>query len=200
MEQGPHFLSISGLGSAAEVQLKLLTEGIFLLVISLVSPVTSRRSQSCNHVKPSRLQGLQKGAVSFDLPGSGQACQPLPRNSHASAIQAFQTRHPDSQRTPPHKALSSSPVPARAFARQKRGNIRSPPTLPMDYISRQPWLYAGARNSTCLLLEKCVTGARGAPWDHMVPAPVPRAAREPWVAGACAEPSVPEKKAGAKGR
>ena len=49
------------------------------------------------------------------------------------------------------------------------------------------------------MLEKCVTGARGAPWDHMVPAPVPRAAREPWVAGACAEPSVPGKKAGAKG-
>ena len=80
-------------------ELKLLTVGLSpspIISLSLVWPLTSRQGQSHNHVKPSRLQDLQKGAVSFDLPGSRQACQSLPRNSHASAIQAFQTRHPDS--------------------------------------------------------------------------------------------------------
>ena len=78
-------------------ELKLLMVGLSpSSIISLVSSLTSRQGQSHNHVKPSRLQDLQKGAVSFDLPGSHQACQSLPRNSHAYAIQAFQTRHTDS--------------------------------------------------------------------------------------------------------
>lgn len=103
------------------------------------------------------------------------------------------------RRTPP-TPLSAPPRPSKSFfARQKGVNTRSPPTSAVDHKSRQPRRHAGARSSTCLLLEKCVTGARGAPWDHMVPAPVPRAARESWAAGACAEPSVPGKKAGAKG-
>lgn len=103
-----------------------MTRGISLSPTSLpVLPVTSRRGQFCNHVKSSRLQGLQKRPASFDLPGSSEGCQSLPRNSHASAIQAFQTRHPDYSAHPTHPALSSSPVPATVFARQKEGNIQS---------------------------------------------------------------------------
>lgn len=87
-----------------------------------MSLVTSRRGQSGNHVKPSRLQGLQKEPVSFDLPRNSQACQSLPRNSHASAIQAFQTRHPESSRhTRPDPALSSSPGPSNRFCEAERG-------------------------------------------------------------------------------
>lgn len=102
------------------------------------------------------------------------------------------------QRTP-STLLSAPPLSQQELLQGRKGEIHAVRTLPVDNKSRQPSRYAGAQSSTCLLLEKCVTGARGAPWDHMVPAPVPRAAREPWVAGACAEPSVPGKKAGAKG-
>lgn len=71
--------------------------------------LTSGRGQPCNHVKPSRLQGLQKRPVSFDLLGSCQAGQSRPRNSHALASQAFQTHHPacGAHSTPLHSQLLS---------------------------------------------------------------------------------------------
>lgn len=111
----------------------------------------------------------------------------LAMNSHAT-LPGRLCKHP------PTRPRIASPIPSR-----KGGGggdyKRSPACLARNYKSRKPSRgCAGARSSTCLLLEKCVTGARGAPWDHMVPAPVPRAAREPWVAGACAEPPVPGKK------
>lgn len=109
-----------------------------------VSPVTSRRGQLCNHVKHSRLQGLQKRPISFDLPGSSEACQSLPRNSHASAIQAFQTRHPDSSaRTPPTRLSAPPPSPARAFCKAERGKCAQPapwtrgPQLPAALAPRR---------------------------------------------------------------
>ena len=41
------------------------------------------------------------------------------------------------QGTPdPIRLLAPPRVPAIAFAKQKGGNIRSPPTLPVDYKSR----------------------------------------------------------------
>lgn len=88
-----------------------------------MSPVTSRRGQSCNHVKLSRLQGLQKGPINFDLPGNCPVCQFLPRNSHASAIQAFQTRHRDSSAHPtlPRSQLLSGP--SHSFCQAERGKI-----------------------------------------------------------------------------
>lgn len=193
---------VSGLSPEAEVQLKLLTGGLSSLPYwssLILSPVTSRRGQSCNHVKPSRLQGLQKRPINFDLQGTAQFVNSFPGIHMPLPYRLSKHATVTLQRTPPYPVLSSLRAPVTASAKRKGGNIRSPPVLPVDYKSRQSWRYAGAQSSTCLLLEKCVTGARGAPWDHMVPAPVPRAAREPWVAGACAEPSVPGKKAGAKG-
>lgn len=109
---------------------------------------------------------------------------------------AFQTRHPDSSENSTLVHFQLLPAASEHFCKAEKRNIRTPPTLSVDYKSQQSWRCANAKSSTCRLLEKCVTGARGAPWNHMVPAPVPRAAREPWAAGACAEPSVPGKGSG----
>lgn len=78
-------------------------------------------------MKPSRLQGLQKGAVSFDLPGSSQACQSLLRNSHASAIQAFQTSHPEPSAHPTPCGSQLLPGPSKSFCRRKWGNNAARP-------------------------------------------------------------------------